>query len=261
MGLQLAEAMTIDTVSYSTLVTVNSQIGLLLDSISILDSLNILNPDTANDLLRAQYTQQITILRNVAISILAAHSINAGLILDSMLLINAAVQPTELPDINRHTVYEILGEYYERGDSAIYNHYSTILSIAHQCPYEGGPIVYVARGLLRVVNDSIEYFDDVVCLQAGYYKLTEPNMKKYEHKITLVPNPTNNSVEVYSSIINEEQESIEIFNSIGELMYINNTEIGVLIKRIDLSSFKPGIYTVRVYQNEAYHLAKLVIIK
>ena len=260
VGLQLAEAMTIDSISYATLVATNSLINLLLDSVGNLDSVNRINPDPANDILREQYSIQITNLRNVATSILASHALSAGLIRDSLVLINSAIQPSELPDVNRHSLFEILGEYYERGDSAIYSHYNTLYSIAQQCPYAGGPAVFIARGLLRIVNDSIDYFDDVVCLQAGYYRSLNPNSDK-EQRIKLLPNPAKNTVEVYSVQPSDQSSSIKIYSNVGELIYSSLSETGVLLKTIDVSSFSPGVYAVSVGENRINYSVKLVIIK
>jgi hypothetical protein len=260
VGLQLAKAMAIDSISYSTLATTNSLIGFLLDSINYVDSVNRINPNPANDILRVQFSQQISNLRNVAISILAAHAINVGLVRDSLLLVNATIQPTKLPDINQHSIYQILGEYHKKGDSVIYSNYNTLFAIAQQCPYAGGPAVFIARGLLRVVNDSLEYYDDVVCLQAGYYRTSNSTNSK-EQKIKLQPNPTKDKLEVYAMQANEMPCPVEIFNSIGEMIYAGMSEMGVLLKTIDVSSFSPGLYSLRVKLDGKFYIEKLVIIK
>ena len=69
-----------------------------------------------------------------------------------------------------------------------------MFNIAQQCPYAGGPAVYIARGLLRVVNDSIEYFDDVVCLQYGIFRTANISVQSGEPTIKLIPNPAANTL-------------------------------------------------------------------
>jgi hypothetical protein len=133
-------------------------------------------------------------------------------------------------------------------------------SIAQLCPYEGGSAVYTARSLLRIINDSIEYYDDIVCLQAGYYRTMNSTIGKDQH-IKLLPNPTKDKVELYAVHPSDSPCSIEIYNSTGKLVYASLSDIGVLLKTIDVSSFAQGVYTVRVQQNENIYLDKLVIIK
>lgn len=134
------------------------------------------------------------------------------------------------------------------------------LFIAQQCPYEGGIAVYTARSLLRIINDSIEYYDDIMCLQAGYYRISN-STNSNEQKIKLQPNPTKDKLEVYAMRANEAPYPIEIYNSIGQMIYTGMSEMGVLLKTIDVSSFSPGLYSLRAKLDEKFYLEKLVIIK
>jgi hypothetical protein len=136
----------------------------------------------------------------------------------------------------------------------------TTNKIAQQCPYAGGPAVFIARGLLRVVNDSLEYYDDVVCLQAGYYRTINSTNGKGQ-KIKLQPNPTKDKLEVYAMRANEVPYPIEIYNSIGEMIYTGMSEMGILLKTIDVSSYSPGLYSLRVKLDGKFYIEKLVIIK
>ena len=134
------------------------------------------------------------------------------------------------------------------------------IPIANQCPFAGGPTVYIARGLLRVVNDSIEYYDDIVCLQAGYYRTMESSNEK-DQRIKLLPNPTQDFVDVFTVNTNEMAGLIEIYNSIGEIVYIGMSNTGPHLKTIDVSSFSPGLYSLRVKLAGKFFMEKLVIIK
>lgn len=133
-------------------------------------------------------------------------------------------------------------------------------SIAQLCPYEGGSAVYTARSLLRVLNDSIEYYDDIVCLQAGYYRLMD-NRNESKQSIKIIPNPSNSIVEIFTIKSNESPGSLRIFNSIGECVYNSQTELGVKLKSIDVSSFAPGVYSVDVTLGNISYTEKLVIIR
>ena len=142
----------------------------------------------------------------------------------------------------------------------MYNHYNNVYAIANQCPYAGGPAVYTARGLLRVVNDSVEYYDDIVCLQAGYYRAMERSNVK-DQRIKLLPNPTKGIVDIFAGHTNEMAVMIEIFNGVGEIVYSGLSDMGPHLKTIDVSSFSPGLYSLRVTLEGKFYIEKLVIIK
>ena len=45
-----------------------------------------------------------------------------------------------------------------------------VQTITQQCPFAGGTAVYRARGMYELINDSIVYDDDAVCLAQGLYR-------------------------------------------------------------------------------------------
>jgi hypothetical protein len=257
--LKLAQALEINPVSFSTLLLTDSLIQQTVDSMYILDSINRIQPAPNNDIIRAQLSQQLYNLHGVANSILTARAAYLGLIRDSLQLLNAAIQPAELPDINRHTVFEIVIRYHEEGSTVLVAEFNTLLSIAQQCPYEGGAAVYTARSLLRIINDSIEYFDDIVCLQAGYFRETD-NRVENKQIIKVVPNPANGYIELFALRTHEGIGEIQIYNSLGECIYLSSSELGAKLKRVDISNFAPGIYTIKVNLNNSSFTEKLVVI-
>ena len=131
--------------------------------------------------------------------------------------------------------------------------------IAQQCPYEGDPAVYQDRSLLRIIDDSVEYYDDIICLQAGYFKNSNPTFEQ-KKKITLVPNPTNHFVDVYCSQFVENMGKIWVYDSFGKCISFSETASGTKIKQIDVSTFAPGVYLVHVKIDEELFVEKLVVI-
>ena len=252
VGLQLAGALEIDAVSYSTLALTDSLIELTLDSIYLLDSLNRDAPISGFENIRLQLTLQLSNLRNVSAAILNAHALKLGLVRDSLLLINSGIQPSELPDVNRHTVFSIAAEYQELGVSVLIQNQVTLLNIAHQCPYQGGPAVYIARSLLRILNDSIEYYDDIVCLQAGFYRLHSTSADKFASAIKVVPNPANNYIEIFSIDAPLQHGVISIYNSFGEIVYKNVTDLSSKLKTVSVINLVPGMYYIQI--KEGIHL-------
>jgi hypothetical protein len=67
-----------------------------------------------------------------------------------------------------------------------------------QCPYAGGKAVYQARAILSMVNDTIEYFDDAVCLQSGISRQQkdEKISEVILPEIIIMPIPAKDYIEV-----------------------------------------------------------------
>lgn len=131
--------------------------------------------------------------------------------------------------------------------------------IAQQCPYEGGPAVYQARSLLRIIDESVEYYDDIICLQAGYFKILNSTSTDAK-RITLVPNPANHFVDVYCSRFVEEMGKIWVYDSFGKCVSASETTSGTKIKQIDVSTYAPGIYLVQLEIGGELFTEKLVVI-
>ena len=88
------------------------------------------------------------------------------------------------------------------------------IAIAQQCPFAGGGVVYKARDFLRRVNDSLEYYDDAVCVQYGIFRVaTTTGQVSEDINIKLIPNPASSIVDVIVYPAFDELCSISIFNS------------------------------------------------
>ena len=115
---------------------------------------------------------------------------------------------------------------------------------SNQCPFKGGPSVYGARALLRLVNDSLQYDDAGACLQVGIFRATEIEPKQKESTVKLVPNPANQFVSI---VLNENINGeywLKITDPLGRLI---NKELILFDKGnaiVATDKLKPGIYFV-----------------
>ena len=134
------------------------------------------------------------------------------------------------------------------------------ISIAQQCPFAGGGVVYKARDFLSRVNDSLVYYDDVVCLQYGIFREAFTTDQGDEViNLKLIPNPASTTVDVIVYPTLEESCRITISNTMGEVVYSATGDNSVKLKTVDISKFTNGIYVVSVRSNSIYKNAKLTI--
>ncbi|MBE7508570.1 MAG: T9SS type A sorting domain-containing protein [Bacteroidia bacterium] len=168
----------------------------------------------------------------------------------------------ELPETNSKLINEIEIEYLERGYDIQYliDNFSAILSVAQQCPYAGGNAVIRARVWISMINDSIEYNDNAVCLQSGIYRLgVDITSEKINDEIIIQPNPAGDYITVITKSISSENCKIEIINNLNQVVLAkqltcNNQE------KIDVSKINQGLYAVKIILNNGItKIQKLII--
>jgi hypothetical protein len=122
------------------------------------------------------------------------------------------------------------------------------------------PAVYQARNLIDMINDTMDYNDDAICLQSGIYRIgTKDSTEKPLPEISIIPNPANEQVEVR---INGKLDGlclITITNMLGQKAMIDEMACLQHNKKIDVRSLGVGVYTVKVQNNNMSKTAKLVI--
>ena len=138
--------------------------------------------------------------------------------------------------------------------------------IKTQCPYTGGPAVERARSYIAMINDSMEYFDDDVCLQVGVYRSESASniisSLHFTNKVTIIPNPAGNQFEI---ILNSNQEGIckvIIRNSKKQLIYNNKFPCDENSLQVSSDNWAPGVYMISVLIDNSFtEIQKLVIVK
>lgn len=171
----------------------------------------------------------------------------------------------ELPETNSKLINEIEIEYLERGYDIQYliDNFSAILSVAQQCPYAGGNAVIRARVWISMINDSIEYNDNAVCLQSGIYRLgVDITSEKINDEIIIQPNPASNEVSIILKGEFEGLCNIQIKNAMGEEILFSQMNCAEKQRMVDVSNLAQGVYIVKVNVNNITFLnSKLVIVR
>jgi len=160
-------------------------------------------------------------------------------------LLNQSTIPDVAPEENLQRMIEYFTKFEQEGiQSFIPSEITTLESIAHQCPFQGGPAVYIARALYKMINDSVEYNDDAVCLLDGIYRSGKADSNLNE--FVLMPNPANESVQV--AYINNEAsiQSIKLIDIAGREIF--NITLNDPFRSYNLSTkaLTSGIYRVIV---------------
>ena len=137
------------------------------------------------------------------------------------------------------------------------------MNIAVQCPQSGGIAVYIARSLVALFNDSIIYDDDNVCLQQGYYRLSnELKNNKAFIEAVLIPNPASNYADVVLNKTFEGICKVKITDIYSKVIFEQSFDCGKKQFRINTTGFLNGIYNVQIIINDnAQSLIKLIIVK
>ena len=126
----------------------------------------------------------------------------------------------------------------------------TIEEIAKDCPMHGGPVVYTARCLWQLSNDTLLNINDLeTCDTLGYfYRQAETNFGK-DINIKVYPNPTNGILEIQLQRPNEKI-SIACYDLMGrEMLYQNETCNGINCE-LNMGHLTNGIYIIQVRSEE-----------
>jgi len=212
------------------------------------------------DALRELWYQQIENLDVTRVNIVMQHNaVISGEIYEGELT-NNIINGDEQNEINSTLMNDLFMQLEEGNYTNLNEFYSQLLSIAEQCPYYGGEAVYRARAVLRLVNDSLIYNDDVNCLLYGIYRIGVMDSTLTEEKIDVKPNPANNYIKVKVHCKENEVYDVEIINTIGQKV-LNTSLPCNKENNINISFLQQGIYTVTVKTNTKIQSFKLSIIK
>lgn len=122
---------------------------------------------------------------------------------------------------------------------------SSLLNIASQCPLSGGPAVYTARSLVRLINPTLRYNDELTCLQSGYS--WRKGYDLHPVGVSVRPNPTDNKLTVDYSI--EEHSTLKLFDAVGVEVLSVEIDAQSNQKVIDTSKYPAGVYFCAMFVN------------
>jgi len=115
--------------------------------------------------------------------------------------------------------------------------------------------------MIEMVNDTMEYYDDAVCLQSGIYRQADISVA-HQNKVQdmlIIPNPASQQIEIILKGKMEGLCHITIINMVSEKAIEEQMACEQQSKKLDVSKLAPGVYTVKVYNDSFAKAAKLVI--
>ncbi|MEO8085550.1 MAG: T9SS type A sorting domain-containing protein [Bacteroidota bacterium] len=169
--------------------------------------------------------------------------------IDDIIQENSGISVTEQYKANEQQVNNIYLNSLAKGDRNISSpDQSTLLSIAHQCPYAGGKPVYLARALYRVINPYETYDDDDVCTQLGYYRKSNPHALAITYSF-MYPNPTDKEITLSYYLTDKKPTQLRIFDSSLQLIAQEELNQMQTSKSLTLESISSGLYLYNIIQD------------
>lgn len=189
------------------------------------------------------------------------HQATVDSTLSEAIAINGSVVPNELPESNQKFINEVAYLYYKGGKDSIASYFSQVLDVANQCPYAGGKAVIQARVIASMFNDSIQYDDISVCLQAGYYRQAQNQQKEKQiPEFSVIPNPAGDKIEIKSNCNFEGICTIEITNALGSVVIKDEMNCKTSSHFISTSMLNDGVYFIKLHhESMVLNVQKLII--
>lgn len=254
----------IDYYLLQQLLACDSLIAAKYDSIALIDSVNTASPIPNYSELKTQLLQAISTLQLTQQNILLQQLYTVRVKADSAYALNSIIQPVEIPEQNQSFANTINLLYALYGPDTLFSYWNQMLAVAQQCPYSGGPAVYVMRELIEDLSDSVFiYNDDITCLQEGIFREHE-SLQEFDDSelFSIIPNPASNELTIHVNYAHEGSCSIVLENTLSEKIKVWKIDCSKKEHHLNVSMLTPGVYFVSYIINDKRKITrKLVIIK
>jgi len=259
-----ATLFSIDSVQLHNVKTSDSLILVLFNEISFNDSL-INSGVNANDsmiLLEENNRRRESLYALVKLTYKLMSSIDSlnELYADSLSSENAIVSVSETIEVNQKIINSI---FYATIAKGIFQFDSTqsvnIYSIAVQCPLAGGKAVSVARGMYRLINDTVFFMDSC--------SIPSPRMAQYNNnnefnETYIYPNPANDEAALKYRLPDDINGECIIYDIVGREKIILPLSSKQNIKRFSCYNMNSGLYFYKIAAgNEFQSFGKFNVIK
>lgn len=123
---------------------------------------------------------------------------------------------------------------------------ATIATLAAKCPAVDGAVVYKARSLYHVLTERFIDYKDDSCMYGVYstYRMTDESSISGEQAYSLYPNPNEGNFVLKQRIADDKPVTLKVYNSVGAVIYQNNTAFTNGEIRLNLGQKAPGLYLV-----------------
>jgi hypothetical protein len=265
----LRAAMEFDSVFTALLDSANVQINALNDTLVMIDEgIEFYGSGYNYGALREQLLYTVDFLNQTITNLYAQQEASINGNLAEAEIHNDLAVPETVPEENASVLNDTEIEFLESGGNTevILSRYSQLLSIAHQCPYTGGPAVERARAFIAMINDSMEYNDDPVCLQVGVYRngdeLISSDLIHSDKLFEIIPNPANDMFALTLKSKHVGICNVSVRNSKEQLIFADNFPCDSKSFNVLSENWKPGVYFVSVIIDSSFtDIQKLVIVK
>jgi hypothetical protein len=136
---------------------------------------------------------------------------------------------------------------------------SDIADIAQLCPWEGGPAMSVAQGLLTILTDSTTNVEPYDCPAppSPYISYPDSGQQLYEgHFFTFYPNPARDIVKIRSDMTINSAELRDASNRVLGSFHPNSKQLS-----IDVSNLPSGIYFISSKSGDYMETQRIIVIK
>ena len=119
-----------------------------------------------------------------------------------------------------------------------------MVSTATMCPALDGSAVYKARSIHVLFNDTIDYDDELTCLQAGVQFRIAQEKNRTAYKVKIFPNPTFDVIWFDGLAEIEGAINLQITNMLGE--QVLNSILLPTQKNINIQNLAAGVYGIKL---------------
>jgi hypothetical protein len=136
-----------------------------------------------------------------------------------------------------------------------------LLSIANQCPLEGGGAVWQARVLWNTINNDWIEFDD----NCDATKIMTAKTDKAQdlQLFNIFPNPSSGTMQITYKLLNVgDNASIQLYDLMGNFLMMHPLDSHKQLLNLDISDVSSGLYLLEIHVNSrVQQVNKIVIIK
>lgn len=115
-----------------------------------------------------------------------------------------------------------------------------LFAIANQCPMVGGNAVYTARAICRLIDETVEYDDQLLCLPHGI--LVKSIRQQDAAMLAVVPNPARD----YATLVLDKPLDgpgvFLLFNAVGQEVLREAIPMELARMEFSTASLAPGLY-------------------
>jgi hypothetical protein len=110
-------------------------------------------------------------------------------------------------------------------------------------------------------DSSLTFVGSSLKIDEIYFKSAPLTTGLFNHKsektISVFPNPTNGKIQINAFGFNAQR--VEVYNVVGEKMFVSADFKQQNSNEIDLSSFQNGVYFVKVFESEKMYMKKIIL--